>query len=339
MDMDERKRRILSAIVALYAEEGEPVGSNLLCNYLNMAVSSATLRNEMAALTRLGLLEQPHTSAGRVPSTEGYRYYIDNLIGESDTLTMRDRRRIDEAFAGFDYDPERLAKGAAKELSAMTGYPAIAMTPKSDDVKIAYFNVIQTGRFNAAVLSVSSVGGVATRVAVTERPLTAEDVSAVTQYLNRTLCFVSKDDVNPLTENLMREGLGSQQALWPVVLAAITLLKGAGRGKVFVAGQDKLLNWPELEPSLRGSLALLGSTDSLSRVLTPPTGRTSVLMGDEMDPPLPGVAFAAKRYLAGGGLTGTIALLGPSRMPYLTVLPKLEYFASKLGRAMAGTEE
>ena len=80
MGMDERKRRILAAVVSLYADAGEPVGSHLLCNYLDMAVSSATLRNEMAALTKLGLLEQPHTSAGRVPSMEGYRYYIENLL-------------------------------------------------------------------------------------------------------------------------------------------------------------------------------------------------------------------------------------------------------------------
>ncbi|MEG1932779.1 MAG: heat-inducible transcription repressor HrcA, partial [Pygmaiobacter sp.] len=241
--MDERKQRILAAVVSLYADGGEPVGSNSLCSYLDMAVSSATVRNEMATLTKLGMLEQPHTSSGRVPSTEGYRYYIDNLLEDSGNISPEQRNRIDRAFESFDYEPERLAKGVAKELSAMTGYTAIATTPKSDDAKVAYFNVIQTGRSNAAVLSVSSVGGVATRVAVTEVPLTGEDIAGVTAYLNRTLCFVSKDDVNPLTENLLREGLGAQQALWPIVLAAVHLLKGAGRGKVFIAGQEKLLNW------------------------------------------------------------------------------------------------
>ena len=89
--MDERKRRILAAIVALYAQAGEPVGSSLLRDYLDMAVSTATLRNEMAALTRQGLLEQPHTSAGRVPSTEGYRYYIENLLDETGALSAADR--------------------------------------------------------------------------------------------------------------------------------------------------------------------------------------------------------------------------------------------------------
>ena len=166
-----------------------------------------------------------------------------------------------------------------------------------------------------------------------------DDIAQVTAYLNRTLCFVSKDDVNPLTENLLREGLGAQQTLWPIVAAALRLLRGAGRGKVFIAGQDKMLNWPELEPSLKGCLKLLGNTEELQRVISPPTGGTMVLMGDEIESAqLPGVAIAARRYLAGGGRTGTIALLGPSRMPYLTVLPQLEYFAAKLGATMTGTE-
>ena len=97
MAMDARKQRILEAIVALYANDGEPVGSGLLANYFDMALSSATLRNEMAALTKLGLLEQPHTSAGRVPSAQGYRYYLDHLIDapKSGTLPEKDRRRID----------------------------------------------------------------------------------------------------------------------------------------------------------------------------------------------------------------------------------------------------
>ena len=88
MAMDRRKQRILEAIVALYAADGEPVGSGLLANYFDMAVSSATLRNEMAALTRLGLLEQPHTSAGRVPSPQGYRYYLDHLLSAAGSFTL-----------------------------------------------------------------------------------------------------------------------------------------------------------------------------------------------------------------------------------------------------------
>jgi len=123
MAMDARKQRILEAIVALYASDGEPVGSGLLASYFDMALSSATLRNEMAALTKLGLLEQPHTSAGRVPSAQGYRYYLDHLIEApgSISLSENDRQHIDDLFAGMDVEPEKLAPAAARSLADLTG--------------------------------------------------------------------------------------------------------------------------------------------------------------------------------------------------------------------------
>ena len=99
MTMDARKQRVLQAIVALYGLEGEPVGSSVLANYFDMAVSSATLRNEMAALTKLGLLEQPHTSAGRVPSAKGYRYYLDNLLTDDQPLDRVTRARVEDVFS------------------------------------------------------------------------------------------------------------------------------------------------------------------------------------------------------------------------------------------------
>ena len=124
MTMDARKQRVLQAIVALYGLEGEPVGSSVLANYFDMAVSSATLRNEMAALTKLGLLEQPHTSAGRVPSAKGYRYYLDNLLTDDQPLDRVTRARVDAVFASLDHEPEKLAQGAAKALAAISGCTA-----------------------------------------------------------------------------------------------------------------------------------------------------------------------------------------------------------------------
>ena len=102
MTMDARKQRVLQAIVALYGLEGEPVGSSVLANYFDMAVSSATLRNEMAALTKLGLLEQPHTSAGRVPSAKGYRYYLDHLLTDDQPLDRVTRARVDAVFRALE---------------------------------------------------------------------------------------------------------------------------------------------------------------------------------------------------------------------------------------------
>ena len=165
MTMDARKQRVLQAIVALYGLEGEPVGSSVLANYFDMAVSSATLRNEMAALTKLGLLEQPHTSAGRVPSAKGYRYYLDNLLTDDQPLDRVTRARVDAVFASLDHEPEKLAQGAAKALAAISGCTAAVSTPCAEDLCIAHYEVVQVGRSAAAVLAVTTAGYVRTRVA------------------------------------------------------------------------------------------------------------------------------------------------------------------------------
>ena len=179
MTMDARKQRVLQAIVALYGLEGEPVGSSVLANYFDMAVSSATLRNEMAALTKLGLLEQPHTSAGRVPSAKGYRYYLDNLLTDDQPLDRVTRARVDAVFASLDHEPEKLAQGAAKALAAISGCTAAVSTPCAEDLCIAHYEVVQVGRSAAAVLAVTTAGYVRTRVARVRTGLSRENAAAL----------------------------------------------------------------------------------------------------------------------------------------------------------------
>ena len=224
MAMDARKQRILEAIVALYANDGEPVGSGLLANYFDMALSSATLRNEMAALTKLGLLEQPHTSAGRVPSAQGYRYYLDHLIDapKSGTLPEKDRRRIDDLFAAMDAEPEKLVPAATRCLADMTGCAAAATTPQAPDLCIAHFEVVQVGRYSAAVLAVTSAGGVRTRVARVDTGLTRDDAANLAQLLNRGLTFVAPQDLSPMLMASMV--LAAGQRLAPVIMAAQALV-------------------------------------------------------------------------------------------------------------------
>ena len=134
MTMDARKQRVLQAIVALYGLEGEPVGSSVLANYFDMAVSSATLRNEMAALTKLGLLEQPHTSAGRVPSAKGYRYYLDNLLTDDQPLDRVTRARVDAVSETAAAAP-RLCRPAGRGNERQTKrHPADGRTPADCDL-------------------------------------------------------------------------------------------------------------------------------------------------------------------------------------------------------------
>lgn len=334
MAMDARKQRILEAIVALYASDGEPVGSGLLASYFDMALSSATLRNEMAALTRLGLLEQPHTSAGRVPSAQGYRYYLDHLIDAPGTTTLpeQDRRHIDELFAGMDVEPEKLAPAAARCLADLTGCAAAATTPQAPDLCIAHFEVVQVGRYSAAVLGVTSAGGVRTRVARVDTGLTRDDAANLAQLLNRGLTFVAPQDLSQrLLASLV---LAAGERLAPVVLAARALVMNGPQA--CLQGAQYLAKMPDVRQNLGTLLEIFSDNEAAAELLRPDGGKITATLGSDLDPAMPGACIVSKRYLAGGGLTGAVALIGSTRMEYQRLLPILDYFAVKLGQTMAG---
>ena len=319
MAMDARKQRILEAIVALYANDGEPVGSGLLANYFDMALSSATLRNEMAALTKLGLLEQPHTSAGRVPSAQGYRYYLDHLIDapSATTLNDEDRRHIDDLFAC---------------MADLTGCAAAATTPQAPDLCIAHFEVVQVGRYSAAVLAVTSAGGVRTRVARVDTGLTRDDAANLAQLLNRGLTFVAPQDLNPmLTASMV---LAAGERLAPVVMAACALVTTGPQA--CLEGAQYLAKMPDVRQNLGTLLEIFSDNEAAAELIRPEGGKITATLGSDLDPAMPGACIVSKRYLAGGGLTGSVALIGSTRMEYHRLLPILNYFATKLGQSMAG---
>lgn len=341
MPIDDRKQRVLRAIVALYSTDGEPVGSGLLAEHFGRAVSSATLRNEMAALTKLGLLEQPHTSAGRVPSAKGYRYYIDNLLDVPMQLSAGERRRVDALFREMDYDPERLAQSAARALADWTGYTVVATTPKSEDLCIAHYEVMQVGRFTAAVMVVTSAGGVRTRTAKLDFELHPDDARRLTEVLNQYLTFRSAADVDRALLHTTAQQLGAGGSIfYPVISAAYTLLKEAGRPNVYLEGQQNLLSYSSQEEELRTLMEFFSDEEAVKQYISPKTERTTVLLGDDLpEYPMPGYCIISKRYLAGGGLTGAIGIVGPTRMPYREMIPRLEYFALLLGECMSGKGE
>ena len=318
MAMDARKQRILEAIVALYANDGEPVGSGLLANYFDMTLSSATLRNEMAALTKLGLLEQPHTSAGRVPSAQGYRYYLDHLIDapKSGTLPEKDRRRIDDLFAAMDAEPEKLVPAATRCLADMTGCAAAATTPQAPDLCIAHFEVVQVGRYSAAVLAVTSAGGVRTRVARVDTGLTRDDAANLAQLLNRGLTFVAPQDLSPMLMASMV--LAAGQRLAPVIMAAQALVTTGPQA--CLEGAQYLAKMADVRQNLGTLLEIFSDNEAATELIRPEGNKITATLGCDLDPAMPGACIVSKRYLAGGGLTGSVALIGSTRMEYERLL-------------------
>ena len=245
------------------------------------------------------------------------------------------RARVDAVFASLDHEPEKLAQGAARALAAISGCTAAISTPCAEDLCIAHYEGVQVGRSAAAVLAVTTAGYVRTRVARVRTGLSRENAAALAALLNRNLTFVAPVDLSP---RLLAE-LCSQidPELVPVISAAAAILQDSVKPHVFLGGEQYLLDWPQLDGKVGDILTLLNDEEQAAALIAPPTDRSeSVLLGEDLEPQIPGLCIVSDRYLVGGGLWGSIALIGPTRMPFQKLMPLLHYFADQLGEGMSG---
>ena len=265
----------------------------------------------------------------------GYRYYLDNLLTDDQPLDRVTRARVDAVFASLDHEPEKLAQGAAKALAAISGCTAAVSTPCAEDLCIAHYEVVQVGRSAAAVLAVTTAGYVRTRVARVRTGLSRENAAALAALLNRNLTFVAPVD---LSTRMLSELCGQiAPELVPVVSAAAAILQDSVKPHVFLGGEQYLLDWPQLDGRVGDILTLLNDEEQAASLIAPPENRSeSVLLGEDLEPQIPGLCIVSDRYLVGGGLWGSIALIGPTRMPFQKLMPLLHEFADQLGEGMSG---
>ena len=199
----------------------------------------------------------------------------------------------------------------------------MATTPQAEDLCIAHFEVVQVGRYSAAVLAVTSSGGVRTRVARIHTGLTREDADEMARLLNSSLTFVAPEDLTPsLTASLV---LSAGRRLAPVVFAAEALVRTRPQ--------------PDVRTNLGALLEVFSDNEAARALIEPGSGKVTATLGEDIEPAMPNLCIVSKRYLAGGGLYGTVAVIGSNRMEYEHLIPVLNYFAIKLGQSMSGKKE
>lgn len=335
MDISDRQRLILKSIILLHTNSGDPVGSKILNEFLDdLQVSTATLRNEMAEMTLMGLLEQPHTSAGRIPTLQGYRYYVDNLMRPV-AMTKEEMDFIKERIDGMDTDPDKAAEAAAEALCEITGLASITTTPAGGDVQITHFEVMRTGRFNLAIMGVTGIGGVRTRVCRTSSELTDAQIETLESVLNDHMVFVSHEDVTPKLISMINAFLGADaQACAPAVSAAAALIKSANDVHVFSSGQEKLLEYREFDSHVKELLRLFTDKEGMRRWLASPES-IKIIVGDELGRfGLDDISMVVGKYTAAGGRYGALSVAGPVRMKYGFIVPRLKYFCDYMSGAL-----
>jgi len=335
MELSDRKKKILRAIVDLYIRTAEPVASKTIAQMPDMDLSSATIRNEMAELTTLGYLEQPHTSAGRIPSAAGYRLYVDELMQDY-RLSTDETRSINQAMELKMQEVDKVVSQVGKLVSQMTNLPAYAMAARAGGLTVKRFDLIlaDSGSFILVVmLSDDSVKNKLIRLPV---ELTAADLTLLAAVLNASVTDLTAEQITPEVLAKVTRSAGAAAELVPVVMDFVTGLLRAEHSEVYMTGQARLLGQPEYHDIDKAQKMLTTLDEDVVSNLPAAlqsNSRTQILVGPEnVAQELKDTSVVMTKFDIGDGMQGLIGVVGPTRMDYAQITARLSYFAENLSR-------
>ena len=343
MELTERKKKVLRSIVDLYIRTAEPVGSKVIAELPDMNYSSATIRNEMADLTTMGYLEQPHTSAGRVPSAAGYRLYVDELMAEY-RLSMDETRSINDAIEEKMQRVDKLMEKVAKMVSQATDLPAISVASRQGGATVKRFDLILAGAGSFILVVMLSTDEVVNKLIKLPLNVGEADLKLLSAVLNATMTDLPAEEFTTgLLERVMNSA-GTAASLVPVIVEfTMDTLHRQGSTNMAVAGHVRLLDQPEYR-SIDKAQKVLSSLDEdtlsgLPMVMQNTNG-TKVLVGPEnVAEELKDTSVVMTKFDIGDGLQGMIGVVGPTRRDYAKVTARLSYFAESLSKMFNKPEQ
>lgn len=340
MEMTERKKKILSAVVEQYVKTGEPIGSKLLMEILPFSVSSATIRNEMSDLAAMGYLTQPHTSAGRVPTQEGYRYYIDNLMDEKEP-DEDEKRQIRMSIGSNIGNPEELLERAGEMLAALTNCATVATTPTDSLATVKRVELVPVGSRIAMIVLMTSTGIIKNTVCKTDIPLSDKMIECFNMTVNEEFIGKPVTDIGMAMIQTLVASLGDMAlAMSPLFVAFSDLAAQAAQAEIRLEGRHNLLNHREFSTGAYEMLDFLADENKLERVMSSGDSGLQVVIGREnMFRQLENSSIIISRYSIQGHDGGAIGIIGPTRIDYKRMIPRLKYISELIGDLLTDTLE
>ena len=342
VELTERKKKVLRSVVDLYIRTAEPVGSKVITELPDMQYSSATIRSEMADLTAMGYLEQPHTSAGRVPSAAGYRLYVDELMAEY-RLSMDETKSINTAIEEKMQQVDKMMEKVAKLVSQATDLPAISMASRFGGVTVSRFDLILAGQGSFILVLMLSNDEVVNKLIKLPVAIEESDLKILAALLNATMTDLPVEAFNQsLLERVMRSA-GNGANLVPVIVEfAVGTLNRQSGTNMAVAGQMRLLGQPEYRDVDKAQRVMTGldeeTLSNLPAVMQNSNG-TQILVGAEnVAQELKDTSVVVTKFDIGDGMQGMIGVVGPTRMDYAKVTARLSYFAESLSKMFGKPE-
>ncbi|NLX78907.1 MAG: heat-inducible transcription repressor HrcA [Clostridiales bacterium] len=340
MELSVRKNKILAAVVDRYILTGEPVGSKTVAAMLDHAVSSATIRNEMAELCELGYLEQPHTSSGRIPTQKGYRYYVDRLMGRYE-LASDEMYRIERQLESASSEPEALLIKASAILAELTGCAGISTTPKDEYTVIKKVELVPIGKKSIMVVLATSSGLLKSKVCRMDVPITLDLIELFYNVAAANFIGVRVSDIHaPLLQNIAAS-LGEKAFdMLGLVNAVADLAQICTSSELVLEGEANLLNHKELEANALELLTFLQDGDLLSKMLAERNSQLSVTIGKEnVFKELENSSMILSSYSVLGQRAGSVGIIGPTRIDYARLIPSIKFLSQLVGKLLSDVTE
>ena len=319
MDLSDRKKRILRVIIENYIESAEPVGSKTIAESSGLDISSATIRNEMADLEAMGYLEQPHTSAGRIPSPKGYRLYVNELMDDY-RLSLQETQRINQALRMKMQELDRVIDQAGRIVSQLTQYPAVALSSGMERVTIKRFDLLMVERSAFIIVVMTDTNVVRNRLVRLPTDLSEPQLQLLNTLLNTTFTGLTLEEITPELMRVAQHAAGDSYGLISLVVSfAIEVLEELEHRKVHTAGI--------------ALMSYLSEDNDPSRFPVPKDDPMSILIGPEnVADALKDTSVVVASYDIGEGMRGVIGVVGPTRMDYAKITARLSYLAQGLSR-------
>ena len=337
--MDARKKNVLLAVVETYIRTGEPVGSKIISQLPQIHVSAATVRNDMAVLEELGYLEQPHTSAGRVPTYSGYRFYIDQVVQE-ETLPESERERLD-AMLGDESQmtEELLIQSATTALAEVTKCATVVSDFAPKYSVISKVEVIPTGKRLYVVLLITSNGTIKNKACRLEFDLTEEHMQFFRNFMQENLQGVSISDLSEERMDQMITAMGAyMMALSPLVQGVCEMSRDLQKHKVYVSGEQNLLSCQDLNQA--EVVQFISHKNEFRGLLDDSFNGIKVVFGEEGDRFVIGnSSMIVSKYQKGKQAVGSLGIIGPMRLDNAKIIPYIEYFTEKLSHLISEEDD
>lgn len=339
MELSERKEKILNAIIKNYLDTGEPVGSRTISKYTDLNLSSATIRNEMSDLEELGYIIQPHTSAGRIPTDKGYRFYVDNMLREKlieiDEREKQVTEKEDLLIEKVD-KVETLLQNMAKVLAANTNYATMVSAPKSQGNKIKFIQLSVLEKNQLLCIVVSDKNRVVNKIVKVSREVNQEIIVRLNVALNTALAGLSLEEINLGVISALTSQAGEFEDLVNEVLKAITeTIATEAQMKIYTSGATNIFKYPELSDKERASqlLTTLEEKSQLTELINEGDEETGIQVYIGSETPVQAMkdcSVVTATYELEDGFKGTIGIIGPKRMDYEKVVETLRNVKSQL---------